>query len=111
MKVAIKQIFDNALKYSPADMPITVHTFTSNGTVVLEVTDRGKGISEEEQARIFDRFYRSPSVRDMIPGSGLGLSIALRILQLHAGALTVKSRPGETTFRVALPVTPKQEVR
>jgi two-component system sensor histidine kinase KdpD len=111
MKVAIKQIFDNALKYSPSRTPITVRTFVSNGTVSLEITDRGTGISEQEQARIFDRFYRGPSVQDKIPGSGLGLSIALRILQAHGGALSVKSRPGETTFQLTLPITARLEER
>jgi len=106
MKVAVKQILDNALKYSPSDKPVSIHVFSSNGAVALEITDHGKGISEEEQARIFDRFYRGPLVRDQIPGSGLGLSIAHRILQAHGGDLTVRSSPGETTFRVVLPVQP-----
>jgi two-component system sensor histidine kinase KdpD len=104
MKVAIKEILDNALKYSPVSKPIAIHIFRSNGTVALEITDHGTGISEPDQARIFDRFYRSPSVQDLIPGSGLGLSIAYRILQAHGGDLTVRSRPGETTFRVVLPI-------
>jgi signal transduction histidine kinase len=109
MKLALKQIVDNALKYSPSGTPVTVHAFRSNGRVALEITDQGKGISKEEQARVFDRYYRGPLVRDKIPGSGLGLSIALRILQAHGGDISVKSRPGETRFRLAIPVTPKEE--
>lgn len=104
LKLAIKQILVNALKYSPSSMPVMIQTFPNNGAVALEITDHGKGIPEQEQGRIFDRFYRSPMVQDQIPGSGLGLSIAQRILQAHKGALTVRSRPGETTFRLVLPI-------
>jgi two-component system sensor histidine kinase KdpD len=110
-KVAIKQILDNALKYSPDSQPVTVRAFQTDSSVALEITDHGKGISEHEQARIFDRFYRSPSVRDQIPGSGLGLSIAYRILQAQGGDLKVKSRPGETTFRLTLPIPGKGETQ
>lgn len=107
VKLAMKQLLHNALKYSPASEPITLRTSGSNETVRLEVTDRGKGISEEDQARIFDRFYRASSVQNQIPGSGLGLSIAQRIVQVHHGTLTVRSRPGETTFQLVLPLEPK----
>jgi two-component system sensor histidine kinase KdpD len=104
MKVAIKQLLDNALKYSPSNTPVGIRAFGRDGTVAVEITDHGKGISEHEQVRIFERFYRSPSVQDQIPGSGLGLSIAHRILQAHGGDLTVRSHPGETTFSLVLPV-------
>ena len=104
MKLAIKQLVDNALKYSPADTMVTLRTIHSNGTLTLEVTDQGKGIPQSEQAHIFERFYRSPSVQDRVPGSGLGLSIARRILMAHKGELTVRSRSGETTFSLVLPI-------
>jgi two-component system sensor histidine kinase KdpD len=103
LKLAIKQILDNALKYSHYGTPIEIHAIRRNGTIVVEITDHGKGISAQEQIRIFERFYRSPSVQDQIPGTGLGLSIAHRILQAHGGDLTVRSRPGETTFSLVLP--------
>jgi two-component system OmpR family sensor kinase len=71
--------------------------------VAVEVTDHGKGIPAQEQTRIFERFYRSPSVKHQT-GSGLGLSIAESILHAHGGELTVRSRPGETTFCMRLPM-------
>ena len=98
-----KQIIDNALKYSPADRLVTIRVLGGNGVLTVEITDRGAGIPVEEQARIFERFYRSSSVKDQVPGSGLGLSIARSIVQAHRGDLTVTSRPGETTFRITLP--------
>lgn len=104
VKLALRQLLDNALKYSPPGAPISIQVHAADGQVCLEVTDHGKGISHAEQQRIFERFYRGPSVRRRIPGSGLGLSIAYRIVRAHGGDLTVQSRPGETTFRIALPV-------
>jgi two-component system sensor histidine kinase KdpD len=103
IKLAIKQLIDNAVKYSPSGQPINVHAFHRDGTVVIEVTDHGKGIPAKEQSHLFERFYRSPSVQRQIPGSGLGLSIADRIVRAHGGHSSVRSQPGETTFSMILP--------
>jgi two-component system sensor histidine kinase KdpD len=108
VKLAIKQLLDNALKYSPPGTPVTLRV-RGNGAVILEVTDHGKGIPVLEQPRIFQRFYRSPAVQTLIPGSGLGLSIAHRIAQAHKGDLIVVSRPGETTFKMTLPISSQGE--
>jgi two-component system, OmpR family, sensor histidine kinase KdpD len=102
IKLAIKQLLDNALKYSSAGTPVTI-CVRADEVVTLEITDRGAGIPIEEQERIFERFYRSPSIKDQIPGSGLGLSIAHSIAQAHNGELAVTSQPGETVFRLTLP--------
>jgi two-component system, OmpR family, sensor histidine kinase KdpD len=104
IKLATKQLLDNALKYSPPEKPVTIHAFSSDGAVGFDITDHGAGISEQEQAHIFQRFYRGTSVQNQVTGFGLGLSIAHRIMQAHGGDLTVRSRPGETTFRLTLPV-------
>jgi two-component system sensor histidine kinase KdpD len=104
MKLAIKQLVDNALKYSPAEKEVQIGMHANNGFISMEITDFGHGIPAEEQSQIFERFYRSPSVKDQIPGSGLGLSIAHSIVKAHNGELTVTSRPGRTTFRVTLPI-------
>jgi two-component system, OmpR family, sensor histidine kinase KdpD len=105
LKLALRQLVDNSLKYSPSGTPIVFRLREADNSVVIEVTDHGKGIPPNEQNRVFDRFYRSPSVRDRIPGSGLGLSIAQSIIRAHHGDLAVTSRPGETTFRMRLPVS------
>jgi two-component system sensor histidine kinase KdpD len=104
MKLAIKQLLDNALKYSAPGTPVVLSVQSVKDEVRLDVTDRGVGIPAREQPRIFQRFYRSPSAQKGIPASGLGLSIAQRIVQAHDGDLTVTSQPGETTFRMTLPV-------
>jgi two-component system, OmpR family, sensor histidine kinase KdpD len=104
LKLAIKQLIANAAKYSPAGTPLEIRASQDDKTVSLDVTDHGKGIPEREQSRIFERFFRSPSIRQQIPGSGLGLSIAHNILQAHHGDLTVTSQPGRTTFHLILPL-------
>lgn len=109
--LAVKQLLDNALKYSPPETPVTIDVHNGSGMVTVAVTDRGNGIPVQEQSRIFDRLYRSPSVQHQVTGSGLGLSIAHNIARAHQGDLTVTSRPGETTFRLTLPLEQKAERR
>jgi len=104
IRLAVKQLLDNALKYSYPRTPLLIRVFEGEGTVSLEISNRGPAIPVEELSRIFDRFYRSPAVDRQIPGSGLGLTISQSIVRAHNGELTVASRPGETTFRLILPV-------
>jgi len=114
LKLALKQVLDNALKYSPPGSPVTVRVSNgavSNGhqAISFEITDHGPGIPAQEQGRLFERFYRSPSVKNQIPGFGLGLAIANNIVQAHHGELIVNSHPGETTFRMTLPIAAADE--
>lgn len=104
LKLALKQLFENAVKYSPADSPLKIGVKRHDATVDVQITNRGPGIPPEEMPRVFERFYRSASIKRQIPGSGLGLSIARSIVQAHGGSLTAVSRPGETTFQISLPV-------
>jgi len=104
MKLAIKQLLDNAIKYSPFDTPVEVELHEGTGAVTMEITDHGQGIPIEEREKIFERFYRSPSVKNQIPGSGLGLSIANSIVQAHGGNLSVSSEAARTTFRMTVPI-------
>jgi two-component system, OmpR family, sensor histidine kinase KdpD len=109
IKLSIKQLIDNALKYSPMGTPIEIQVCQSIDMVAVEITDHGSGIAEQEQNRIFERFFRSPSILHQVPGSGLGLSIAHSILRAHHGDLTVASEPGRTTLRLTLPIEYKGE--
>jgi two-component system, OmpR family, sensor histidine kinase KdpD len=109
MKLAIKQLLDNAIKYSPSETPVEIALYESNGAITLEVANYGNGIPLEEQAHIFERFYRSPSIKNQIPGSGLGLNIAHSIVQAHKGELTLSSEPGRTAFRITMPAL-KEEI-
>ena len=107
VRLAIKQLLDNALKYSPESEPVSIHVHEAAGMIDVDVTDRGRGISPRDLNRIFDRFYRGHAVARQVPGSGLGLSIAQNIARAHHGDLTVTSREGETTFRFSLPLEQK----
>jgi len=99
---AIANLLDNALKYAPQS-PIDVSVRTDNGAVVLRVADRGPGLTPEEQAHIFDRFYRGTERGDL-DGSGLGLAIAKRVVERANGTIAVNSQPGEgTQFVIRLP--------
>jgi two-component system, OmpR family, sensor histidine kinase KdpD len=109
VRLAIRQLIDNALKYSPSAAPVHIRITGGHGAVMMEITDYGNGIAPQEQRRIFERFYRSPDVKTQIPGSGLGLSIAASIVKAHDGTLTVSSHPGETTFAMTLPVAAKAQ--
>jgi signal transduction histidine kinase len=85
---------------------VVVAAELSDHRVLLSVADRGPGIAEEEQSRIFEKFYRAEASRHQIPGAGLGLVIAREIIQVHGGEIWVESKPGEgSVFRFALPIS------
>jgi signal transduction histidine kinase len=98
-------LIDNAVKYSPPGDEVHVEALSSNGRVVIEVRDRGPGISPEHQRVIFEKFGRV-SVGDRAkPGTGLGLFIARSIAEAHGGSLEVRSAPERgSTFRLSLPL-------
>ncbi|MBO9523238.1 MAG: PAS domain S-box protein [Nocardioidaceae bacterium] len=97
----------NAVKFTPDGGRITVEICTpEDGRVVLEVRDTGIGIAPKDQARLFGRFFRTDHAHvHAVPGSGLGLSIAKAITELHGGTITGTSAEGAgSTFRVELPL-------
>ncbi len=100
-------LLDNAFKYTPSPGKITLSAEQQNGRVIVSVQDTGIGIASEDQARIFERFYRVDKARSRaLGGAGLGLAIAHWIVQLHKGSITLKSDPGNgSVFRVELPGT------
>jgi two-component system sensor histidine kinase KdpD len=105
LSLALRQLIDNALKYSPPGSPINVVADLEGDRVVVRVMDRGPGIPERERERIFDKFYRRGGVRDRVPGTGLGLYIAREIVRTHGGDLWIEGAPGEgSEFCVALPL-------
>jgi signal transduction histidine kinase len=102
----IDNLLSNAIKFTPEDGSVRLRLSRDADTAVLEVTDTGIGIPEDEQAKLFERLYRASSATDRhIPGLGLGLTITKAIVEAHDGQISVESRVGEgTTFRVELPL-------
>lgn len=97
-------LLSNAIKYSEKE--IALHLYVKQQFAVLDVIDKGIGISEEEQKRIFDRFYRVDKARSrQTGGTGLGLAIANEIVKHHGGTIEVVSEIGKgSTFTVNIPM-------
>jgi signal transduction histidine kinase len=110
----LEQVFtnlvDNAIQYTPAAGQVTLNAQYTDGQVLIEISDTGPGIPEEEIGHIFERFYRADPARagSGKHGAGLGLAIAREIVLAHAGTISVRSSPGAgSTFTVQLPVSPQ----
>ncbi|MFC0524367.1 sensor histidine kinase [Pontibacillus salicampi] len=99
-------LLTNAIRYSPADGTVSIVTHFVGDEVTVSIIDSGEGIPEEEQGRIFERFYKVDKARSRnAGGNGLGLSIAKKIVLLHRGYITVESQQGKgAVFRVTLPL-------
>ncbi|MEY9214052.1 HAMP domain-containing histidine kinase [Thermobifida halotolerans] len=99
----LANLLANVREHTPPQTPVTVRLHSDDdGEVVLEVADAGPGMSSEDAARVFDRFYRG--TRAPGGGSGLGLPIVQAIAVAHGGTVTLDSRPGEgTTITVRIP--------
>jgi signal transduction histidine kinase len=93
----LANLIANASRYSPEATPITVSTLTREGFVRVTVKDEGPGIPEDEQKRLFQRFFRSREVRDQAGGLGLGLTICRAIVHAQGGDISVESAPGHGT--------------
>ena len=104
LAMILTQYIDNAFKYSTPNTPIEITTRTSHAEVVISVNNIGPTIPIEDRERIFDRFYRSPDLKDSIPGTGIGLSVVRKAAEAHHGHVWVISDEKEgTTFFVSLP--------
>nr|MDQ3824080.1 PAS domain-containing protein [Actinomycetota bacterium] len=101
----LDNFISNAIKFTPERGVVTVRTWTDGEEAFVSIGDSGIGIPEDEQARLFERFYRASSATEQaIPGTGLGLAIAKAIVDAHGGTIHVESAVGRgTTFTVALP--------
>jgi two-component system OmpR family sensor kinase len=106
LRQVLGNLVSNALHHTPVDAPITISVGTRDGVAVVEVADTGPGLSDEQKARVFERFYRADSARTRSTGgSGLGLSIVAALVAAHNGKVTVTDTPGHgATFTVYLPL-------
>jgi signal transduction histidine kinase len=104
LATAVKNLLDNAVKYSPESRTVRVEARANGEGISIAVRDRGIGIGEEDQPRIFDRFYRGGGeLSREVKGVGLGLNLVHHIVSAHGGTIDVESRQGEgSTFTIHL---------
>jgi two-component system, OmpR family, sensor histidine kinase KdpD len=101
----LRQLIENAAKYSPAELPISLSSELSEDRLLVTVSDRGPGIDAADQPFVFDKFFRGKQ-RERVQGSGMGLAIAKAILRAHGGGIEVSSSAEQgTSFRFWLPVS------
>lgn len=103
---AIVNLIDNAVKYSTETKFIKMVLGSENGNVFLEIQDKGIGISQEDQKKVFDKFYRvSSGLVHTTKGTGLGLSLVKQIMDAHKGKIILKSKVGEgSSFKLVFPI-------
>jgi signal transduction histidine kinase len=101
----LANLVSNAIKYSPPDGSVRVTVAQRPEAVVISVADEGVGISPDDLAHVFDAFRRGAGVAHAVPGAGIGLFVARRIVEAHGGEIAVDSAPGSgSTFTVRLPI-------
>jgi signal transduction histidine kinase len=101
----VDNLLENACKYSPPGTPVVVRLGRRQGVALLSIEDRGVGLSAEEQARVFQPFYRTAEARSRgQAGVGLGLAVVARVVTVFGGSIRIASEPGVgSRFEVALP--------
>jgi two-component system sensor histidine kinase KdpD len=103
--VMVKQLLDNATKYSPAGSPIRISVEASTDSIRVCIHNEGMGLTESERSMVFERFYRTPGARQNAAGTGMGLAIVQDIVRAHGGYIDVDSEPGVgTEFTIRLPL-------
>ena len=105
IRQVLSNLIANALQHTPESADVTVRVGTDGDDAVLEVADKGPGMSQQDASRVFERFYRTDSSRARASGgTGLGLSIVESLVRAHGGVVSVTTAPGEgCCFRVTLP--------
>jgi len=111
LTMAVHNLIENAINYSPVDTKVSVSTAISNGIVTISISDQGIGIPDSEIERIFERFYRVDPARSReTGGTGLGLSIVKHIVTKHGGEISVWSAENVgSTFSIRLPIQTRKE--
>jgi two-component system sensor histidine kinase KdpD len=106
IQLALRQLIDNALKYSPGRSSIQVSSQVIGRNVEIAVRSEGEPLSESERVRVFDKFYRGQNVRHQATGTGMGLPVARSILLAHGGDVQLRrSDKNGTEFVVVIPVS------
>jgi signal transduction histidine kinase len=110
LRRAIANVLRNAIRYSPPHSVVEVRLAETAGTSMVEIRDHGPGVAEELLSQIFKPFFRAEESRDTNSGGiGLGLSIAMRAVQLHQGTITAENAKPGLKVQIVLPRLPSEE--
>jgi signal transduction histidine kinase len=105
-------LVSNAIKYSPEGGAVTIAAFARDGRVTIAVRDEGIGMAPDEARSAFEPFRRTGSLKEQVPGTGLGLHVARRLVEAHGGSLSVRSARGEgSTFEIDLPAAGARDAK
>lgn len=112
LETVLRNLFENAFKYAPADSPIKISAQRDNGSVIVRVADEGPGIPPEHREKIFDRFYRVENgITRHIGGAGIGLAICKGFITTHGGKIWVEDSARGTVIAFELPSEREQVAR
>lgn len=111
IKKVIENILSNAIKYTQPNSTVKINMETDEKHLIIRIKDQGAGLSQEEIKSIFDKFYRTKSSEESkITGTGLGLSLAKDLMELHGGEISVSSKIGAgSAFSISIPIESKDE--
>jgi K+-sensing histidine kinase KdpD len=108
IRLVLNNLIENAIKYTPSNMPISVALAENNQQIMISVADLGNGIADKDKSKVFEKFYRleDEQIRKT-KGTGLGLYLSSKIIDDHKGELSVSdNHPNGCIFKIVLP---KQE--
>ncbi|MDQ0610973.1 signal transduction histidine kinase [Variovorax sp. W1I1] len=110
LEIALQNLMQNALKYSPPERPVLVVLRQTGDIVQVDVVDRGPGVAMADEARIFEKYFRAETA-SAVAGTGLGLHLSREIARRHGGDVTLhETGASGSTFRLALPAAPPEQV-
>jgi two-component system, OmpR family, sensor histidine kinase KdpD len=111
MAQVLRNLLENALKYSPAEAKVELETFAEENRFYIEIKDRGRGLPKSEESLVFTPFFRASEVKETsIPGMGLGLALSKGLVEAHQGTLSAYNREaGGAVFRITLPLSSGNE--
>jgi len=110
LQMAVNNLVENAIKYSPKETPVTVALHAAGNKIILQVKDEGKGINDEEKKKIFTKFYRiGNAATKAAKGTGLGLFLTKKIAQQHKGNISMTdNKPTGAIFTITLQSSPEK---
>jgi two-component system sensor histidine kinase KdpD len=102
LQLAIRQLLDNALRYSPESEPVLVTIRSDDSHLSIQVRDFGPGVNEADGPHIFEKYYQGAAGKQMAGGTGLGLAVAKRVVEAHGGSIALESPEGGSVFVIGL---------